>query len=127
MAVEGPRVQSASDQNQRYVGSRFSEVVAALLANPYQQPWGASSAPPLPVYEVSFRSVAGGLASFLNPRQFTIDSARTIDSRADLRWGADGKGFRRLVHPNGVCLIGQWTIDQDTEYSGYFRKGSTPS
>jgi hypothetical protein len=67
----------------------------------------------------------GGLTSFARPRQFTADSERTLDSPADLRWGPDGKGFRRLVHPNGVCLIGRWSIDQDTEYSGYFRKGST--
>jgi hypothetical protein len=67
----------------------------------------------------------GGLASFFKPSQFSIDSARALDSPADLRWGAEGKGFKRLVHPNGVCLIGRWTIDQETGYSGYFQKGST--
>ena len=34
------------------------------------------------------------------------------------------KGFRRLVHPNGICLTGLWQITQDTGYSGYFRNGS---
>src|SRR5262249_29868713 len=43
---------------------------------------------------------------------------------ADLRWGPDRKGFRRLVHPNGVCLTGRWRITEETGYSGYFRKGS---
>ena len=51
-------------------------------------------------------------------------SERTLDSRADLRWGPDGKGVRRLVHPNGVCLIGRWRITQPTDYSGYFSSGS---
>jgi hypothetical protein len=113
------------DEDRAYVGSRFSEVVAALLANPYQRVWGAAGEPPLPIHEVSFRTVVGGLTSLGIPRQFQKDSERTLDSRADLRWGSDGKGFRRLVHPNGVCLIGHWSIDQDSEYTGYFSKGST--
>jgi hypothetical protein len=113
------------DEDRGYIGSRFSEVVAALLANPYQRVWGGPGEPPLPVYEVSFRTVVGGISSFGIPRQFQKDSERTLDSRADLRWGSDGKGFRRLVHPNGICLIGQWSIDQETNYTGYFKKGST--
>jgi hypothetical protein len=28
------------------------------------------------------------------------------------------------LHPNGVCLTGQWRITEQTEYSGYFAKGS---
>ena len=117
--------QDGVDEDRNYAGSRFSEVVSALFANPYQRVWGAAGEPRLPVYEVSFKTVVGGLASFGIPRQFTRDSERILDSRADLRWGPDGRGFRRLVHPNGVCLMGQWTIDQETSYTGYFRKGST--
>jgi hypothetical protein len=41
-----------------------------------------------------------------------------------LRWGSDKKGFRRLLHPNGVCTTGTWQITEETDYSGYFRKGS---
>jgi hypothetical protein len=99
--------------------------VAAIVANPYQRVWGAPGESPLPVREVSLRTVLGGLASFGIPRQFQRDSERALDSHADLRWGPDGKGFHRLLHPNGVCLFGRWSIDHDTEYSGYFRKGST--
>src|SRR6516225_1932911 len=50
--------------------------------------------------------------------------ARAVDSRADLRWGADRKGFRRLIHPNGICLTGLWQISAQTPYSGYFREDS---
>ena len=46
------------------------------------------------------------------------------NSRADLRWGTDRKGFRRLLHPNGICLTGLWEINEETQYSGYFRKDS---
>ena len=115
----------AIDENRVYIGTRFSEVVSALKANPYQRVWGAPGEKPLPVHEVSFRTVVGGISSLGIPRQFRTDSERTLDSRADLRWGSDGKGFPRLVHPNGICLMGTWSIDQDTEYTGYFRKGST--
>jgi hypothetical protein len=108
-----------------YVGSRFSQVVTALAANPYQRVWGTPGEPPLPVYEVSLSTVLGGFASFGIPKQFRRDSERTVDSRADMIWGADGKGFRRLLHPNGICLSGTWSIDADTGYSGYFRSGST--
>ena len=117
--------QHVTGDDRSYTGSRYSDVVAAVFANPYQRVWGAPGEPPLPVYEVSFSSVVGGLASFGIPRQFRADSERTLDSGADLRWGPDRKGFRRLVHPNGVCLTGRWEIDQDTGYSGYFRKGSS--
>ena len=110
-----------TDEDRGYAGSRFSDVVDALFANPYQRVWGGEGQPPLPVGEVTFRSVVGGIV----PTLFTKASERTLDSGADLRWGADRKGFRRLVHPNGVCLIGQWRIVEETGYSGYFSKGST--
>src|SRR5262245_7501230 len=109
--------QRVTDEDRSYKGSRFREVVDALFANPYQRVWGGPDELPLPVYEVNFANVA--------TPHFHHAAERTIDSGADLRWGADGKGARRLVHPNGVCLVGRWQIDADTEYSGYFKKGST--
>src|SRR5689334_10670950 len=81
IALASPKV----DDGGPYVGSRFADVVDALAANPYQRVWGAAGEPPLPVHDVSFRTVVGGLF----PRQFRADSMRTLDSRIDLRWGAD--------------------------------------
>jgi hypothetical protein len=118
------QAQTVVDESRPYAGSRFSEVTAAIFANAYQRTWGGAGEPPLPVYEVTFRSVVGGLASLGIPRQFRADSERTLDTGVDLRWGRDGKGFTRLVHPNGVCLTGRWQIDAETGYSGYFRTGS---
>ena len=112
-----------TEEDRRYNGSRFSEVVAALFANPYQRVWGGPGEPPLPVHEVTFQRVFGALISF-GPDQFFRACERTLDSRADLRWGPDRKGFRRLVHPNGVCLIGRWRITGPTDYTGYFKSGS---
>jgi hypothetical protein len=117
--------QSHADAGGPYVGSRFADVVDAITANPYQHVWGAAGESALPVYDVTLRTVIGGLASFGFPKQFRTDSMRTLDSPVDLRWGSDGTGFRRLVHPNGVCLTGRWTIDQETPYTGYFATGSS--
>ena len=116
-------LEQLTDEDRAYTGSRFSDVVDAVFANPYQRVWCGAGEPPLPVGEVTFRSVVGGI--FTRPDLFRKACERTLDSSADLRWGADRKGFRRLVHPNGVCLIGQWRIVEETGYSGYFSKGST--
>jgi hypothetical protein len=108
----------------RYEGSRFADVRAAVLDNPYYLVWGAPGAPPLPVYSVRLRYALRGL---LQRRwQFQAASDRAVDSRADLRWGPDRLGFRRILHANGVCLIGKWTIDgpETSPYSGYFGPGS---
>jgi hypothetical protein len=112
------------EADREYSGSRFSEVRDALFANPYQEVWGRSGQPALPIYEVTLRSVLRGILPLGKGYLFRQATERAVDSHADLRWGADGKGFRRLLHPNGVCLTGLWEVTEDTKYSGYFRKGS---
>ena len=114
-----------TDEDRAYSGSRFRDVVDALFANPYQTVWGAEGEPPLPVQEVTLKSVFGGLLSLGRPPRFQRASERALDSGADLRWGPDRKGFTRLLHPNAVCLVGRWQITEDTPYSGYFARGST--
>lgn len=106
-----------TDEDRAYGGSRYREVVDALFANPYQRVWGGSGEPELPVYEVTFPIVASP--------QFHQATERTVDSGADLRWGPDRKGSRRIVHPNGICLMGHWQVSEETDYSGYFAKGKT--
>ena len=120
-----PSTVQLNDQDRAYAGSTFREVVDALFANPYQRVWGREGEPPLPIYEVSLDSVFGGLIPIGKPDFFRRASERALDSSADLRWGPDGKGWNRLVHPNGLCLIGEWRITEATEYSGYFSQGST--
>ena len=116
--------ESITDEDRGYNGSRFAEVRDALFANPYQGLWGRDGQGPLPIYQVTLSSMLRGILSFSSRYLFQHATARAVDSHADLRWGPDGKGFRRLLHPNGVCLTGRWEITEDTEYSGYFRKGS---
>jgi hypothetical protein len=107
-----------------YKGSRFMEVRDAIFANPYQEVWGREGGASLPIYKVTLASVLRGILSFGKRYVFQGAVARAVDSHADLRWGEDGKGFRRLLHPNGICLTGLWEITEETEYSGYFCKGS---
>ena len=78
----------------------------------------------MPVEPVTFGSVVKGIWS--RRQYFFLQAAeRTVDSHADLRWGPDGNGYRRLLHPNGVCLFGRWRITEPTSYTGYFSSGST--
>lgn len=70
------------------------------------------------------RSVYAGALPGGRPPRFKLASIRALDSPADLRWGEDGRGFRRLVRPHGVCVTGRWEITEDSPYSGYFRTGS---
>ncbi|HXO90148.1 MAG TPA: hypothetical protein VN849_05095 [Stellaceae bacterium] len=116
--------EEVTEEDRAYRGSRFSDVRAALFANPYQRVWGAAGEPPIPIYGVSLASALRGALPTGLPYFFRQAVARAVDSRADLRWGGDRKGFRRIIHPNGICLTGQWEIFEQTPYSGYFRRDS---
>ena len=116
--------QGMTDEDRAYAGSRFSEVIQALFENPYQRVWGAPGEPPFPAHEVTFEGITQGILPGGPPHAFQEASARALDSGSDLRWGVNRKGFRRIVHPNGLCLIGTWQITAETPYTGYFAKGS---
>ncbi len=105
-------------------GSRFSDVRKAAFANPYQKVWGAAGEPPLPIHKVTLGGVLRGILPWGRPYTYTQAAVRTVSTKNDLRWGPDGKGYRRLVHTNGICLFGRWEVTEATEYSGYFRQGS---
>ena len=118
-------VEATNDDDLSYRGSIYAEVRDAIFANPYQRVWGEASGPDLPVYPVTLRGVLRGILSFGARYLFLQASKRVVDSAADLRWGVNGRGFRRILHPNGVCLTGEWKITEDNEYTGYFARGST--
>ena len=116
--------EQVTEEDRSYRGSRYSEVRDAVFAHPYQNVWGGAGEPAWPAYRVTVASVLRGAVRREIPYFFRQAVARAVDSRADLRWGQDGKGFRRLLHPNGICLTGLWEITEETRYSGYFRNGS---
>jgi hypothetical protein len=117
-------IEGMTDEDRAYAGSTFREVVDALFATPYQRVWGAAGEPPLPVHAVTLASIMHG--ALRSGRTALLKaSERTVDSGVDLRWGPDRRGFRRLLHPNGICLIGRWQITESSAYSGYFANGKT--
>ena len=111
-----------TDADRAYRGSRFAEVKDAVFKEPYQKPWVAPGQPAMPTYQVTLGKFLTGL--FGGPLRIRQATERTVDSHADLRFGTDGTGYRRLLHPNGICLTGLWEITEENPYSGYFKKGS---
>jgi len=109
-------------EDRAYRGSRFADVRDAIFANPYQGVWRGES--DMPRHQVTLMRVLKGILPFTGPYVFGKAVERAVDSHADLRWGKDGSGYLRLLHPNGICLTGLWEITEPTPYSGYFRKGS---
>ncbi len=124
MEQEDFGIEQVTQEDRAYNGSRFSQVREAIFANPYQRVWGREGEPPLPDYKTTLSLVLRGFLSLGRRYLFRQAAERAVDSHADLRWGLDGKGYRRLVHPNGLCLTGLWEITEETEYSGYFGKNS---
>ena len=109
-------IEGLAEDDRSFSGSRFAEVRDAVFANPYSRPYE--------IFPVTLGSLLRGALPFGMPWLFASAARRTVQSYADLRWGPDGRGFRRLLHPSGVCLTGLWEITEETPYSGYFRKGS---
>jgi hypothetical protein len=105
-------------------GSRFSTVRDAVFANPYQKIWGAEGNAPLERFPVTLKPLLEGILPGGKSWQFLGAARRVLASDSDLRWGPDGKGYRRMLHANGICMTGVWEVTEDTPYTGYFRKGS---
>jgi hypothetical protein len=115
-------IEGIADEDRAYKGSLFSEVRHAVFSEPYGGGWTAPGR--IPVDKVTLWRVLHGILSLGRRWLFRQATERTVDSRADLRWGPNREGFRRLLHPNGICLSGTWEITEDSGYTGYFSKGS---
>jgi hypothetical protein len=103
----------------------YEDIYNAVFHNPY---YGRSWKRPggLPVYKQTLATLLDGLLPGGKRFGFLEAARRTVKSRADLRWGKDRTGFRRLLHPMGICLAGTWRIDAappGSPYTGYFAKG----
>ena len=87
--------------------------------------WGREGEPPLPIQEqtISERLRRPSGAEQVLPFRARVRTDARLWRRPSV--GTGSKGFARLLHPNGVCLVGRWQITEDTPYSGYFRRGST--
>jgi len=118
--LHGP--QETTDEDRAYTGSRYADVRDALYANPYRDGKAGQLPGPLPMFKSTIRNA--WLGTIHPPAYLKQASARTVDTHSDLRWGPDGKGYRRILAPNGICALGTWEITADTPYTGYFQKGS---
>jgi hypothetical protein len=113
--------------------SSYQEIQRALFDpernGQYYRAWNGPGENKLPIYKATFASLTRGLiVRFWKDFAMLSAAKRTLRSHADLRWGPDGKGFRRLVHGMGICLEGIWQIDEDWSgpaYTGYFAPGKT--
>jgi hypothetical protein len=114
--------QETTDEDRSYKGSRYAEVRQALYANPYRGGTSGQEPGPLPMFRSTIRNAWRGTVH--GPKFLKQASARTIDTHSDLRWGADGKGYRRILAPNGICVLGTWEITAENPYTGYFQKGA---
>ena len=115
--------QEVTDEDRAYRGSRYADVRQALYENPYRDGASGQVPGPLPMFESTIANAWRGAFGH-GPDLMRQASARVIDSQADLRWGADRKGYRRIIAPNGICVLGSWEITADTPYTGYFKKGA---
>jgi hypothetical protein len=120
VALHGPQEMTTEDR--AYRGSRYDDVRKAIYANPYRGGTSGQQPGPLPMFKSTIRNAWRG--ALFGENKFRQASARAVDSRADLRWGTNGKGWRRIIAPNGICALGNWEITAENLYSGYFRKGS---
>lgn len=107
-------------------GSSYEEVHEAVFSEPYYgKLWPGAER--CPIYRQTLGSLIQGLLPFGRPFGFLSAARRTVRSHSDLRWGRDRRGFRRLLHPMGICLAGTWKIDSaplNANYTGYFAPGA---
>ena len=122
IALHGP--QGMTDEDRTYQGSRYSEVREALFANPYRGGKSGELPGPLPMFKSTIPNAWSGALPGGHHDQLKQATARSVDSKADLRWAPDGKGFRRILSPNGICVLGTWEITEESPYTGYFKKGA---
>ncbi len=121
-----PGNQGVNNQDRPTATDSYKDVKKAVFDSPYYgDKWGGPERRLLPIYKQTLGSILRGF--FPRGKYFLRQAAkRTVRSRADLRWGPDRKGFRRLLHPMGICLTGTWKITEapeGTNYTGYFEKG----
>ncbi len=94
----------AAEQN--YDGSVFKDLKALVWQKPYDT---------IPLYKVDSHRI--------HSTELANSSVRTLDSHLDII----DSNRPKIVHPNGICLSGEWQINPDNPdnaYTGYFTNGS---
>jgi hypothetical protein len=73
-------IEQVIEEDRAYSGSRFSEVRAAIFANPHQEVWGREGTAPLPCYETKLSNVLRRILPFGQPYLFRQAAERAVDS-----------------------------------------------
>lgn len=90
-----------------HAASSFNEVKNIVFNNVYENEQ-------LPHYEVSAKNfVVNGFNRLLDRATRTLNETNDYYPKID-----------KLVHSNGICFSGVWSITKDNPYSGLFKKGS---
>ena len=90
-----------------FAASTFNEVKDIVFKNVYENEQ-------LPQYEVSTKNfVVNGFNRLLDRATRTLNETNDYYPKID-----------KLVHANGICFSGVWTITKNNPYSGLFKRGS---
>ncbi len=109
-----------------YEGSTLDEVREALEFNPYTHD-GELIVERLPHYAFADINYLG--SRLWGPKREHYRFARRLMERQSQRILEDQRDTferspRKVIHPNGMGLIGEWEIDVDTGLTGYFAQGA---
>ena len=125
MALTGTLAFAVMAPEPLYTGSSFNEVLQ-VIASPLQiessdaraseaaedsKSYGTSENPQIPHYKLSLLSVVNG--------DLLAAARRTFASHVDYL-----PYFKKIVHANGICMVGTWEMTEPSIYTGYFSKGS---
>ena len=91
-------IEGITDEDQAYSGSCFSEVEAAIFANPYQKTWAAAGEPAMPVYEVTLANMLRGL----RPSRWDFAFRRATERAVD--WPPTCVGDRTAKASAACCI-----------------------
>lgn len=104
-----------------YEGSTFTEIAELVRDHRFapqsedaRSEFAVYQAGKLPQYAMNMGSVFG------KGRDLGRDAQRTITEKED-----SYPRIEKLLHPNGVCVLGKWKMTEDSPYSGNFKKGTS--
>lgn len=108
-----------AQNNDEYRGSSFSQI-KNLLTNQTVAPQDEEGKEDWQLYGQGLPQYHVTRSSFIKDGiNLLLESAkRTTTQNHDFY-----PRLTKLVHPNGVCLLGTWNITEETPYTGYFEKG----
>ncbi|MES2528992.1 MAG: hypothetical protein V4598_18040 [Bdellovibrionota bacterium] len=104
-----------------YEGSTFNEIKDVIDGTNFvpqseiaKEEHAVYQAGKLPQYGMNMGSVFG------KGKDLKRDAQRTISEKED-----SYPRIEKLLHPNGVCLAGKWTMTEESDFSGAFKKGTS--